>query len=55
NARLKASTSNSSINSEFDLTVHGSLSKNRLDGTIGSGGPLINLSSSNGAIRIQKL
>ncbi|MCC6344246.1 MAG: DUF4097 family beta strand repeat protein [Bryobacterales bacterium] len=55
NARLKASTSNSSINSEFDLTVRGSVSKNRIDGTIGSGGPLIHLSSSNGAIRIQKL
>lgn len=55
NARIKASTSNASIESEYDLTVKGTISKSRLEGTIGSGGPLLDLHSSNGSIRIQKL
>ncbi len=55
NARLKASTSNSSIHSDFEVTARGSISKNRLEGTIGSGGPLLDLHSSNGSIRIQRL
>ncbi len=55
NARVRASTSNSSIDSEFDVSTRGSISKNRLEGTIGSGGPLVDLQSSNGSIRIQRL
>lgn len=55
NARLKASTSNASIESEFDVTARGSISKNRLEGNIGTGGPVLDLHSSNGSIRIQKL
>ncbi|MBL8177808.1 MAG: hypothetical protein JNK48_24230 [Bryobacterales bacterium] len=54
-ARLKASTSNSSINTEFDVTAQGTLSKNRLEGTIGGGGPLLDLHTSNGSIRVLKL
>jgi DUF4097 and DUF4098 domain-containing protein YvlB len=54
-ARVKASTSNASIDSDYELTVKGNISKGRLEGTIGSGGPLIDLHSSNGGIRIQKL
>lgn len=53
NARLSAHTSNASITSDFDVNVRGGkLSKHSLEGTIGSGGPLIDLSSSNGSIRI---
>jgi hypothetical protein len=54
NARISARTSNSSVTSEFDTSVHGEISRNSLEGTIGSGGPLLDLSSSNGAIRIVK-
>ncbi|HLJ15142.1 MAG TPA: DUF4097 family beta strand repeat-containing protein [Bryobacteraceae bacterium] len=55
NAHLRARTSNSSINSDFDVTVHGgTLSKHSLDGDIGKGGPLIDLVTSNGGIKIVK-
>ena len=55
NARVSASTSNSSIHSEFELTVRGEFSKNRLEGTIGTGGPLFDLSTTNGTIRLVRL
>ncbi len=54
NAELKAHTSNSSVKCDFDVTTHGEISKNRLEGTIGQGGPLIDLSSSNGSINVKK-
>ena len=55
NAELRAATSNSNVTSDYDVTVRGAISKNRLEGRLGSGGSLINLTSSNGPIRIQKL
>jgi DUF4097 and DUF4098 domain-containing protein YvlB len=55
NARLKAHTSNSSVHSDFEVAVKGTISKNNMDGTIGSGGPVVDLSTSNGSIRIQKM
>lgn len=56
NARLRAQNSNSSITSEFDVMVHGGVEqKHSLQGTLGSGGPLIDLTTTNGAIRILKL
>ena len=55
NAHLKAHTSNSSISSDFDVNVHGGeLSKHRLEGDIGKGGPLVDLATSNGSIKILK-
>ncbi|MCS7026383.1 MAG: DUF4097 family beta strand repeat-containing protein [Bryobacteraceae bacterium] len=54
-AQLKATTSNGEIDNQFDLRVKGTVSETRLEGTIGAGGPLIDLRSSNGSIRIQKL
>ena len=55
-ARLTATTSShESISTDFDVQVHGMLTKNRIEGTIGSGGPQLQLSTSNGAIRILKL
>jgi DUF4097 and DUF4098 domain-containing protein YvlB len=56
-ARLTADTSNSSISSDFEMRteLHDDHRKNHLDGSIGSGsGPRIELSSSNGHIRIVK-
>jgi len=54
-ARLRASTSNSSISSDFDVTTHGTLSKNHLEGDINGGGPLLDLTTSNGSIKLQKM
>lgn len=51
NAQLQASTSNGAINTEFEIATK-QLSKNRVDGRIGAGGPLIDLATSNGTIRV---
>jgi len=50
-ARLKAITSNSSIHSDLPVLTRTS-GKNILEGEIGGGGPLIELSTSNSAIRV---
>ena len=56
NARVRARTSNSSISSDFDVSVKGGmLSKHSLEGTLGSGGPMIDLSTTNGSIKLLKL
>ncbi|MGA3185887.1 MAG: DUF4097 family beta strand repeat-containing protein [Bryobacteraceae bacterium] len=55
-ASVSAHTSNSSITCDFDVSVHGGeISKHRLDGTIGKGGPLLDLGTSNGSIKILRL
>jgi hypothetical protein len=53
NARLMARTSNASIVTDFDVAGQGS-DKHRLEGTIGAGGPVLDLSTSNGSIRLVK-
>lgn len=55
NAHVSAHTSNSSINSNFGMTMSGELKKNQMDGAIGAGGPLFDLSTSNGPIRLLKM
>ncbi len=54
-ARVQARAGNSTITSDFEVGARGTVSKNHLEGTIGSGGPLLDLSTSNGNIKIQKL
>lgn len=56
-ANLHASTnSNGSVRSDFDVLIHsGELSKHRMEGTIGSGGPKIDLTTSNGNINLVKI
>jgi hypothetical protein len=55
NARVRANTSHSSVTSEFGgLHDDGGQRHSELHGDIGSGGPLIELSSSNGSIKILK-
>jgi DUF4097 and DUF4098 domain-containing protein YvlB len=57
-ARLRASTSNSGVSCDFDLTIHGQIEKHRMEGTFSgakSDAPLIDLSTSNGSIRVTKL
>ena len=56
NANLRAHTSNSNIQSDFDLMVKGGASsKHTLEGTVGSGGPTIDLETNNGSIRILRM
>jgi hypothetical protein len=52
NAHVTARTSNASVTTDFQIKMQGQISRNRLDGEIGKGGPLIDLSTSNGGIRI---
>jgi DUF4097 and DUF4098 domain-containing protein YvlB len=54
NARLVAGTSNSSISSDFEMRLRGEITKHHIEGSLGNGGPLIDLSTSNGPIRILK-
>jgi DUF4097 and DUF4098 domain-containing protein YvlB len=55
NAHVMARTTNSSISSDFEVRMQGDFRKNRLEGAIGNGGPLIDLSTSNGSIRLLKM
>jgi len=52
NARLSASTSNGSITTDYEMRMRGQIDRHHLEGTLGSGGPLIELATSNGGIRI---
>lgn len=55
-AQLRAHTSNGHITSDFDVLVRGGqISKTKMEGAIGSGGPLVDLSTSNGSIKLLKL
>ena len=54
NARVIARTSNSRITSDFDMMMRGEIGKNRVDAVIGNGGPVIDLSTSNGGIRLAR-
>jgi DUF4097 and DUF4098 domain-containing protein YvlB len=56
NASVTAHTSgHDRIQNDFDVTVHGQIARSRLDGIIGSGGPRIDLRTSNGNIRLLKI
>lgn len=54
NGELEASTGNGEIRSDFDLMIRGQLNPRRIRATIGSGGPLLRLSSGNGDFQISK-
>jgi DUF4097 and DUF4098 domain-containing protein YvlB len=51
NARLVAGTSNGSMTLDVPVTVQGRISKN-IDTTLGSGGPTIEVRTSNGSLRV---
>lgn len=55
NARVRARTSNSPVTTDFDVLTHGVIGKHSLEGTLGGGGPLIDLSTSNGSIKLLKM
>jgi hypothetical protein len=54
-ARVHARTSHSSVHTDFDVKREGDDSKHSLDGLIGDGGPTVDLTSSNGSIRLLKM
>lgn len=57
NASIHAATnSNGSVHSDFDILMRGGeISRHRMEGTIGGGGPKMDLTTSNGNIRLVKL
>lgn len=54
-AQLKATTSNGSVNFDFEDRFRGEKSKKHIDGSIGNGGPTIDVSTSNSSIHIERL
>jgi hypothetical protein len=53
NANLKASVENGSIESDFPITVTGTVGRRKLEGMIGSGGQELQISTVNGSIRLR--
>ncbi|MFL5617008.1 MAG: DUF4097 family beta strand repeat-containing protein [Gemmatimonadaceae bacterium] len=51
---LDASTGNGSIRSDFDLKIKGQLSPRHVRATIGSGGPMLRMTTGNGEFEIRK-
>jgi hypothetical protein len=54
NARVSARTSNGNVTTDHDVRARGEIGKHHLEGVIGAGGPLLDLTTSNGAIRITR-
>ncbi len=53
-ARVRASTVNGGMETDFPLTVTGKFSNRKMEGTIGGGGRDLNLETVNGSIRLKK-
>ena len=53
-ADVQVSTSNGGLTNEFESSFQGRAEKHLLEGTIGGGGPLLSLTTSNGSIRLLK-
>lgn len=53
-ASVHARTTNGSIETDFPVTVRGTFRRNRLEGDINGGGPVIELRTTNGSIRIRE-
>jgi len=54
NADLEASSLNGSIHTDYPITVHSGFLSHKVEGTIGQGGPKIELHTINGSIDISK-
>ena len=54
NTDVRAATVNGDINTDFPITVHGTVSRRRLEGTIGGGGRVLALDSVNGSITLRR-
>ncbi len=53
NANVRASVLNGTIETDFPITVTGTVTRRRVEGTIGGGGPDLQLSTVNGNIRLK--
>jgi hypothetical protein len=53
-AHVQAETVHGGIYSDFPVTVTGRIRRQNFDGNIGSGGPLIHISTINGGIKLQR-
>jgi DUF4097 and DUF4098 domain-containing protein YvlB len=53
-ADVKCSTVNGDISTDFPLTVTGKIARRKLEGTIGSGGRLLEMTTVNGGIELKK-
>ena len=53
-AHIQTETVNGGIQSDFPVTVQGNLRPNRLDFNVGSGGPLIHVSTTNGGVKVKR-
>ncbi len=51
---VKAGTVNGDIETDFPLTVKGKIGRRRLEGSIGGGGPLLEMETVNGGIELKK-
>ncbi len=54
NARLRAQAARNSIKTDFDVKADGFSDRRSLRGDIGAGGPVIDLSTSNGSIELRR-
>ena len=54
NADVKAATVNGDIETDFPLTVTGKISHRKIEGTVGSGGRLLEMETVNGGIELRK-
>jgi DUF4097 and DUF4098 domain-containing protein YvlB len=52
-AHLQAETSSGSIQSDFPVTLQGDIKPRRLDFSVGGGGPLVHVSTTNGGIKLK--
>lgn len=55
NAHVLARTNNASVTTDFEVRKDGEFRKSRLEGDIGTGGPLLDLTTSNASIRLLKM
>ncbi len=54
-AGVRLKSTHASVETEFDLAEVKERSKHRLEGVVGSGGPLVELTTTNGAVRLLEL
>lgn len=55
NAHVLARTNNASVTSDFQVRMEGESRKSRMEGEIGTGGPLLDLTTSNASIRLLRM
>lgn len=53
-AHVQAETRSGRVQSDFPITTQGDLSSRRLDFALGSGGPLIHVTTENGGVRLKR-